>query len=265
MTWTNTFSSGAKCDVGVRQARLNPASDSHCQQSHDDAERDPRILVIAGDYGLTEYIASNLKEKRLSIAVAANGLDGLKLVTTDRFDVLIVDQLLPDMDGISLLATLRNADSETPCLFLTRLDGINSRTEKLTRGVDDFLVKPFDFVELCARVHILAKRARARAQQTTLRFADLEMNLLSRRVTRSGRLIHLPPRQFELLELLMRNCGRVLSRRQLMKLLSASSLDRRGSSIQANISRLRAKIDESHEASLIRTIRGIGYSLYALK
>lgn len=265
MTWTNTFSSGAKCDTGVRQARLNPASDSHCQQSHDDAERNPRILVIAGDYGAAEYMASNLKERGLSIAVAANGLDGLKLATTDRFDVLIVDQLLPDMDGMSLLAALRNADTETPCLFLTSLDGIGDRTEKLKGGADDFLVKPFAFAELYARARILAHRPRAWSQQTTLRYADLEMNLLSRQVTRSGRLIHLAPRQFELLELLMRNCGRVLSRRLLMERLSVSSFDPRASVVQANISRLRAKIDRAHEASLIRTIRGLGYSLRASK
>ena len=201
----------------------------------------------------------------LNPALAANGLEGLKLVSSGCFDVLIVDHRLPDMDGMSLLATLRSVNTETPCLFLARLDGANYRAEKQIRGVDDFLVKPFVFAELHARIRILVKRARARAEQTTLRFADLEMNLLSRRVTRRGQLIHLAPRQFELLELLMRNCGRVLSRRMLMERLSASPLDRRGGIVQANISRLRAKIDETHEASIIRTVRGLGYSLRALK
>lgn len=253
---------------GELRDELTPSSAADCRRRSSNEGAEPEkslsILVVVEDCATAEYVIESIKDKAIRPALAVSASDGLKRAATQSFDVLVVDSRLSDMDGASLISTLRNLGTITPCLLLTGQDEIDVGAKSLGEAADDFLVKPFAIAELYARLSILARRPRALSQPTTLRFADLEMNLLSRQVMRGGRSIHLPPRQFELLELLMRNRGRVLSCRSIVERLSTATFDGGASIVQANICRLRARIDRDHEAPLIRTIRGVGYGLQAL-
>ena len=223
-----------------------------------------RILVIEDDAQTATFLAKGLAESGHVVDVAADGRDGLLKATAGDHDVLVVDRMLPQLDGVALVRTLRAAGAATPALFLTALGSIDQRVEGLRAGGDDYLVKPFAFSELLARVEALGRRrAGTPGEVTRLRLADLEMDLLARRVSRAGQDIDLLPREFQLLEALMRAQGRVMTRTMLLERVWDYNFDPQTNVIDVHISRLRQKIDREFEPALIHTVRGAGYALRA--
>jgi two-component system OmpR family response regulator len=197
------------------------------------------------------------------VDLAADGRDGLYLATENSYDVLIVDRMIPKMDGLSLVKALRSAKVLTPVLFLTTMSGIDDRVEGLEGGGDDYLVKPYAFSELNARVNALARRPPMSDQISVLEAADLRMDLLKRSVTRSGDAIDLQPREFQLLEYLLRHSDQVVTRTMLLEGVWDFHFDPRTNIVETHISRLRSKINRGSDPELIHTIRGSGYSLRA--
>lgn len=236
-----------------------------CGQSsmNDEAvqNRSLRILVLTKNGITADQITRSFESRNITHEIATVASHGLKLGATGYFDAIVVDSGFVAVDGETWVSMFRNLESTTPCLLLLSREDIDNDLDGVTNNADDFLVKPFAISELYARLHMLARRPRTPSQPTILRFADLEMNLISHQVTRGGRRIHLPPRQFQLLELLMKSRGRVVSRRAILDRLSDATFEMGMSVVQANVCRLRAQIDRVHEASLIRTVRGLGYSL----
>ncbi len=222
-----------------------------------------KVLVIEDDAETAAYIANGLAEHGHVVDRAGNGREGLLLAGGGAYDVAIVDRMLPGLDGLSLVKTLRGDDIGTAVLFLTNLGGIDDRVEGLDAGGDDYLVKPFAFSELLARVNALGRRPVISAAETMLRFADLEMDLLKRSVTRGGREIELQPREFKLLEYLMRHAGRVVTRTMLLEMVWDFHFDPKTNIVETHMSRLRAKVDRDFDSALIHTVRGSGYSLRA--
>jgi two-component system OmpR family response regulator len=222
-----------------------------------------RLLVIEDDLSTRAYLVKGLHELGNSVEAAGDGHDGLLRATSGTYDVLVVDRMLSGLDGLGVVKTLRAAGIKTPALFLTALGGIDDRVAGLEAGGDDYLVKPFAFAELVARINALARRPPLTDVQTTLRVLDLEMNLLKRTVTRAGTLIELQPREFQLLEYMMCNSGRVVTRTMLLEHVWEFHFDPRTNIVETHISRLRSKIDRGHEVALIQTIRGSGYMLRA--
>jgi len=222
-----------------------------------------KILLIEDDSETANYIAAGLREHGHVVDIAANGRDGLFLASEGRYDLLIVDRMLPGLDGLKIVKTLRGAGVPTPALFLTALAGVDDRVEGLNAGGDDYLTKPFAFSELLARVHALARRPRAAAEPTVLRVADLELDLLRRRVTRAGQTIEVLPIELRLLEYLMRNAGRTVTRTMLLEHVWEFHFDPKTNVVETNVSRLRAKIDKPFARELIHTVRGSGYRLDA--
>lgn len=222
-----------------------------------------RILVIEDDRTTGAYIANGLREEGHVVDLTENGRDGLLIAQTSDFDVMVVDRMLPDLDGLSLVRTLRAAKNLTPALFLTALDGVDDRIEGLNAGGDDYLVKPFNFGELSARLNALARRPQMREQETVLTASDLRMDLIRRSVTRGGVAIDLLPREFALLECLMRRKGRVQTRTMLLEAVWELSFDPQTNVVESHISRLRAKVDKPFATELIRTVRGAGYRIDA--
>jgi two-component system OmpR family response regulator len=220
-----------------------------------------KILAIEDDSVMAAYIAAGLREQGHVVDVASNGRDGLVLAKGHSFDVLIVDRMLPGLDGLSIAKAVRDTGIGTPILFLTALGDIGDRVEGLEAGGDDYLVKPFAFPELVARVNALARRAVA--VEIVLRVADLEMDVLNRSVTRAGRSLDLQPREFKLLECLMRNAGRAVTRTMLLEQVWGFYFDPKTNIVETHLSRLRAKVDRDFDFELIHTIRGVGYSLRA--
>ncbi|MGH7002994.1 MAG: winged helix-turn-helix domain-containing protein [Alphaproteobacteria bacterium] len=222
-----------------------------------------KVLLIEDDAETAAYVANGLKELGHTVDLAATGRDGLFLAAGENYDLLIVDRMLPGLDGLSLVKTARAAGNKTPILFLSTMSGIDDRVQGLDAGGDDYLVKPFAFAELIARVNALARRPALNDVQTVLRTGDLEMDLLKRTVTRAGRPIELQPREFRLLEYLMRNAGRVVTRTMLLEKVWDFHFDPQTNVVETHISRLRGKIDRGFDQELIRTVRGAGYSLGA--
>jgi two-component system, OmpR family, response regulator len=220
-----------------------------------------RILVMEDDRETSEYIAKALSDEGHSVESVNHGNEGLKLAATKEFDVLVVDRMLPGLDGLSIVKALRGAGMKSPVLFVTSLGGIDDRVEGLEAGGDDYVVKPFAHEELIARVHALGRRPAMRQEETTLRVADLEMNLITRMVTRGGQEIELQPREFKLLEVLLRNKERVLTRSMLLEHVWDFHFDPKTSIVETHISRVRAKIDRPFDKPLIQTVRGVGYCL----
>lgn len=220
-----------------------------------------RLLVIEDDHQVSDYIATGLKQEGHTVDSAENGRDGLFLATTEKYDVLIVDRMLPDLDGLTIIKTLRGSDNHTPALILSALGEVDDKVKGLQAGGDDYLVKPFAFAELMARVEVMARRQnnKAAAQQTKLTAGDLVLDLLSRKVTRGGRNIDLQPREFRLLEYILKHKGQVVTRTMLLENVWDYHFDPQTNVIDVHISRLRRKIDEGADHSLIRTIRGAGY------
>jgi two-component system OmpR family response regulator len=220
-----------------------------------------RILLVEDDIETAGYVLQGLKEAGHSVEIAANGRSGLFRAAGEEWDLLIVDRMLPGLDGVALVRTLRGAGIETPVLFLTTLGGIDDRVEGLDAGADDYLVKPFAFSELAARVAALGRRPRRAAQETRLRVADLEMDLLSRSVRRGALEIDLQPREFRLLEFLMRHANQVVTRTMLLEKVWDLNFDPHTNVVESHISRLRQKIDRGPGSALIHTVRGAGYCL----
>ncbi|MFK0330255.1 winged helix-turn-helix domain-containing protein [Rhizobium sp. NPDC090275] len=221
------------------------------------------VLVVEDDRRAADYVARGFIQAGHSCDVVHDGRDGLFQATREAYDVVIVDRMLPGLDGLSLVKALRAARISTPTLFLTAVGGVDDRVDGLEAGGDDYLVKPFAFSELLARANALARRPRLQEQKTVLRVADLELDLLRRQVTRAGQIIDLQPREFTLLEVLMRGEGRVVTRTMLLERVWDFHFDPKTSVVETHISRLRAKIDRPFAVQLLHTVRNTGYSLHA--
>ncbi|HUZ72157.1 MAG TPA: response regulator transcription factor [Stellaceae bacterium] len=222
-----------------------------------------KILVIEDDPETAAYVANGLSEEGHLVERVASGDDALFRAIHDRFDLLIVDRMIPGIDGLSLVKTLRTAGNQTPVLFLTTLTGVDDRVSGLNAGGDDYLVKPFAFAELVARVAALGRRPREAGAETSFRVADLELDLLSRRVRRGGKEIDLQPREFRLLEYLMRHSGEVVTRTMLLENVWDFHFDPRTNVVETHVSRLRSKVDKGFGVELIHTVRGAGYCVRA--
>ncbi|MDD9706768.1 response regulator transcription factor [Seohaeicola sp. SP36] len=222
-----------------------------------------KLLVVEDDETTGAYIARGLREEGQSVDLVADGREALVQATTRKYDVLIIDRMLPEIDGMTLVKTLRAAGNCTPVLFLTSLGSVEDRINGLNAGGDDYLVKPFAFGELSARVTALARRPPAVEQDTVLRAGPLEMDLIARKVTREGQEIDLLPREFAILEFLIRRKGRVQTRTMLLESIWDISFDPGTNVVETHISRLRAKVDRPFDSEIIKTVRGAGYRIDA--
>jgi two-component system OmpR family response regulator len=226
------------------------------------------VLVIEDDRDAAGYMAKGLKESGHNVDVVHNGKEGLLLAAGADYDVLVVDRMLPELDGLNMVKTLRATGNQTPVLFVTALGDVDERVKGLRSGGDDYLAKPYAFSELLARLEALGRRRAGAAPQgggpeTVLRYDDLVLDLLSRRVERGGKPIDLQPREFKLLEILMRHAGQVMTRTMLLEKVWDYRFDPQTNVIDVHISRLRQKIDRGFAHPLVHTIRGAGYSLRA--
>jgi len=220
-----------------------------------------RLLVVEDEQKTGDYLRQGLSEAGFQVSLARNGLDGHHLAMTESFDLIILDVMLPDVDGWRILQSLREASNSTPVLFLTARDSVDDRVKGLELGADDYLIKPFAFVEVLARVRSLLRRTQTSVVNDELQVANLEINLLKRRVTRSGKRINLSHKEFCLLELLMRRKGEVLPRSIIASQVWDMNFDSDTNVIDVAIRRLRSKIDDEFEPKLIHTVRGMGYKL----
>lgn len=222
-----------------------------------------KLLVVEDDAATRAYVVKGLLEEGYLVDQAANGRDGLFLASDGSYDAIILDRMLPGMDGLSVLQALRAAAIETPVIILSALGSVDDRVGGLDAGSDDYLVKPFAFAELLARIRLLLRRrvTPGPAVETRLRCEGLEMDLLARRVQRDGRAIDLQPREFRLLEYMMRHAGQVVTRTMLLEGVWDYHFDPGSNVIDVHISRLRRKIDEGSELPLLHTVRGAGYRL----
>lgn len=222
-----------------------------------------RILLVEDDARTSEYIAKGMSSSGHNIEVVADGRDALSLAIRELYDVAIVDRMVPGLDGLSLVRSLRAAGTKIPVLFLTSMGGVDDRVEGLEAGADDYLVKPFAFSELTARVNALARRPPITGEKTRLQVADLELDLVARIATRNGLTIELLPREFSVLELLMRNEGRILTKTMLLEQIWNFNFDPQSTVVETHISRLRSKIDKPFDVQLLHTTRNTGYSIHA--
>lgn len=220
-----------------------------------------KILIVEDEPKTGEYLRQGLREAGFVVDLAQDGLDGLHLALQGEHDLVILDVMLPGMDGWQVLQSLRRRGLHMPVLFLTARDQVEDRVKGLELGADDYLVKPFSFAELLARVRTILRRGRSGTEPTTLRVADLELDLLRRRVSRNGRRIDLTAKEFGLLELLMRRQGEVLPRSLIASQVWDMNFDSDTNVIEVAMRRLRLKIDEGQEPKLIQTVRGMGYVL----
>jgi len=220
-----------------------------------------RILIIEDDVEAAEVMARGLNENGYEAVLAGDGVAGLDAARSGGFDVLVVDRMMPRMDGVALVGQLRREGDQTPVLFLSALGEVGDRVEGLKAGGDDYLVKPYALPELVARVEALARRRETGSVSTVLKVGDLEMDLLGRRVHRAGQEIDLQPREFQLLEYLMRQAGRSVTRTMLLEKVWEYHFDPQTNVIDVHISRLRAKIDKGFPKAMLLTVRGAGYRL----
>jgi len=220
-----------------------------------------KILLVEDEAKAGDYLKQGLSEAGYVVDLARDGLDGLHLATSETYDLAVLDVMLPGIDGWQVLAGIRGAGKEMPVLFLTARDEVDDRVKGLELGADDYLVKPFAFAELLARVRSLLRRGGKIREPECLRAADLELDLLRRRVVRSGRKIDLTAKEFSLLELLLRRQGEVLPRSLIASQVWDMNFDSDTNVIDVAIRRLRAKVDDGFEPKLIRTVRGMGYVL----
>lgn len=220
-----------------------------------------RILVVEDDHETLNYLAKGLQQSGHVVETATNGRDGIFMATDSVYDVMIVDRLLPIMDGLSVVKTMRSVGIATPVLFVTTMGDVDDRVEGLDAGGDDYLMKPFAFSELRARVDALSRRPPTAKNTGNLCVGDLEMDLIRRVAKRNGRTIELQPLEFRLLEYLMNNAGRVVTHTMLLERVWGYHFDPKTKVVEANVSRLRAKLDKPFDEPMLRTVRGAGYIL----
>lgn len=220
-----------------------------------------RILVVEDDADAATFLVKGLREAGHAVDHALDGLTGKNMAESGGYDAYVIDRMLPGMDGVTLLEDRRTDGDETPALFLSALGEVDDRVAGLKAGGDDYLVKPYAFSELIARVEALGRRRGPQNIQTTYSVGDLEMDILTRSVRRAGKKIDLQPREFRLLEYLMRHSGQVVTRTMLLENVWEYHFDPQTNVIDVHISRLRSKIDKEFEKPLLRTVRGAGYTL----
>jgi two-component system OmpR family response regulator len=220
-----------------------------------------RILIAEDDAETAQFIQRGLEQLGHNPVVAADGIDALHLLSTEQFDVAVIDRMMPGIDGLSVVRRARAADIELPMLLLTALGRIEDRVSGLEAGADDYLVKPFAFSELAARVSALARRRPLQPEITRLEGAGIQMDLLKRQVTRDGTAIPLQPREFRLLEELMREGGKVVTRTMLLERVWNYHFDPQTNIVETHVSRLRSKLNEGGKPDPIETVRGVGYRL----
>jgi len=222
-----------------------------------------KILVVEDEPKIGDYLRQGLSEAGFVVDLARDGLDGLHLVLTEAYDLVVLDVMLPGIDGWQVLQGIRRSGKDMPVLFLTARDDVDDRVKGLELGADDYMVKPFAFSELLARIRTLLRRGGVAKESEYLRAADLELDLLRRRVARSGKKINLASKEFALLELLLRRQGEVLPRSLIASQVWDMNFDSDTNVIEVAIRRLRAKVDDGFEPKLIHTVRGMGYVLEA--
>ncbi len=222
-----------------------------------------RVLLIEDDQQTASYLSQGLTQSGHVVDHAADGDDGLHLAMSGQYDVLVVDRMLPKRDGLSIIRMLRADSDSTPALVLSALGEVDDRVEGLRAGGDDYLVKPFAFSELLARLEALQRRPRQVSETQSLNVADLELDLRRQRASRQGQTIHLQPRELRLLEYLMRHAGQVVTRTMLLEQVWDFHFDPQTNVIDVHISRLRSKIDKDFDTPLLHTVRGAGYKLDA--
>jgi two-component system copper resistance phosphate regulon response regulator CusR len=222
-----------------------------------------KILIVEDEPKTGEYLRQGLREAGFLVELAQTGIDGLHLAEQGDFELVILDVMLPGLNGWQVLEALRKRGLNMPAMFLTAKDQVEDRVKGLELGADDYLVKPFSFAELLARVRTILRRGKSGTENTTLRVADLELDLLRRRVSRAGKRIDLTAKEFGLLELLMRRQGEVLPRSLIASQVWDMNFDSDTNVIEVAMRRLRVKIDEGQEVKLIQTVRGMGYVLEA--
>ena len=219
------------------------------------------LLLIEDDQETADYLSNRFLDEEIQCDATGDGRSGLRQALKGNYDLLIVDRMLPSLDGLSLVRQLRSSQVTTPVIYLTSLGEVDDRVDGLRAGGDDYLVKPFVFEELSARVHALLRRSVNKRWETTLRVADLELDRTKKSVHRGGRAIYLQEREFRLLEFLMQNSEKVLTRAMIMEQVWNLHFDPHTNIVEARISRLRAKIDKPFDVPLIHTVRSLGYSL----
>ncbi|MFZ1469286.1 MAG: response regulator transcription factor [Paracoccaceae bacterium] len=221
-----------------------------------------KILLAEDDVKMAEYMTAGLAESGHSVDHVADGRDALAYCLYNDCDVAILDRMMPGMDGLSVLKALRAAGKDLPVLFLTAMGQVDDRVEGLAAGGDDYLVKPFHFSELLARIATITRRKHATAEANTIDVHDLHLDLLSRTATRQGKLIELQSKEFAMLEVLMRNAGRVVTRTMLLERIWNFNFEPNTTVVETHMSRLRSKIDKPFDTPLIHTIRNTGYSMH---
>ncbi len=218
-----------------------------------------RLLIVEDDRDAADYLIKAFREVGHVAEHASDGEDGLALALEGQYDVLVIDRMLPKRDGLSIISTLRSKSVETPALILSALGQVDDRIKGLRAGGDDYLPKPYSFAELLARVEVLSRRRGGRGQETVYRVGDLELDRLSHRVTRGSEEVVLQPREFRLLEYLMKHAGQVVTRTMLLENVWDYHFDPQTNVIDVHISRLRSKIDKGFAQPLLHTVRGAGY------
>lgn len=222
-----------------------------------------KILLIEDDKESAKYLVKGLREQGYVMDYATGGRDGLFLATTEHYDAMIIDRMIPEVDGITIVKTLRASGNETPIILLTALDKVEEKVKGLKAGADDYLAKPYSFSELQARLETITRRKAGEKTHTLLTLADLELDLLSRTVKRGGKIIDLQAREFSLLEYLMQHAGMLVTRTMLLENVWDYNFDPQTNVIDVHISRLRQKVDKGFDKSLIQTLRGSGYRISA--
>ena len=220
-----------------------------------------RILLVEDDSKIASFILKGLKASGYAVDLAADGDRGLRMALTEPYDAAIIDLMLPKLDGLSIIERMRKEKIRTPVMILSAKGDVEDRVRGLQAGSDDYLVKPFAFSELLARVQALIRRASGMSEPTSLHVADLSMNLITREVKRGDRTIELQPIEFSLLEFLMRNAGRIVSKTMIMEHVWDYNFDPQTNVVESRICRLRDKVDRNWDKKLIHTVRGVGYVL----
>ena len=220
-----------------------------------------RILVVEDDHKIASFLTKGLREAGFSVDTCHDGLEGLSLALSEPYEAAVVDIMLPQLDGLSLIEQIRARGIETPVLILSARQSVDDRIEGLQRGGDDYMIKPFSFNELLARIQALLRRGQKSSEPATLTFDELQLDPLKREVKRQGKTIELPAKEYALLELLMRNPGRVLAKTSILERIYEYNFDPQTNVVDVLVCRLRNRIDKEYRKKLIHTVRGMGYVL----